>query len=58
MDIEELINNINDYDEITKSFYNNYLQNKNITFDKLLKDTFPVKSTKRVKNNKNLFSFL
>ena len=46
MDIEDLIKNINDYDEITKSFYDNYLQNKNITFDKLLKDTLKNKSFK------------
>ena len=46
MDIEELINNINDYDEITKSFYDNYLKNKNITFDKLLKNTLKNKSFK------------
>ena len=46
MDIEELINNINNYDEITKSFYDNYLKNKNITFDKLLKDTLKNKSFK------------
>ena len=46
MDIEDLIKNINNYDEITKLFYENYLKNKNITFDKILKDTLKNKSFK------------
>jgi len=46
MDIEELISNIDQYDEITKQFYNNYVKDKELSFDKLLKKSLKQSSFK------------
>lgn len=46
MDIEELISNIDQYDEITKQFYNNYVKDKELSFDKLLKNSLKQSSFK------------
>ena len=46
MDIEELISNIDQYDEITKQFYNNYIKDKDLSFDKLLKNSLKQSSFK------------
>lgn len=46
MDIEELISNIDQYDEITKKFYNNYIKDKELSFDKLLKNSLKQSSFK------------
>jgi len=46
MDIEELISNIDQYDEITKQFYNNYIKERELSFDKLLKKSLKLSSFK------------
>jgi len=46
MDIEELISNIDQYDEITKQFYNNYIKDRELSFDKLLKKSLKLSSFK------------
>ena len=38
MDIEEMISNIDEYDNITKSFYEHYSKNKGYSFNRLLKE--------------------
>ena len=48
MDIEELISNIDQYDEITKQFYNNYIKDKDLSFDKLLKNSLKQSSFSKI----------
>ena len=50
MDIEELVKNIGQYADITTSFYKHYIDNPDLSFDKLLKDTLKSHSYKKKLN--------
>jgi ELP3 family radical SAM enzyme/protein acetyltransferase len=47
MDIEELIKNIDQYADITIAFYKHYIDNPDLSFDKLLKNTLKTHSYKK-----------